>query len=463
MITMIKIKHILPIISTISVVIALIITPIYILNDFTTSIIILIQYILIFFSLWYIANCRLEPLILFYSTFGLFILGRFVACALGYNLNLWEPTFYFDYFITTSRKIDIIRFVLSFIGALNIGYYISRRYCLKSTPQVRINVQLLNNILNKVFWILIVSSIFSNIIIFFNVIQNGYLSLYVGNQTSEYTGGNIIGSLSYILFGLAYGYGDKIAQKKYLILFCINALFAIIMGSRSAFGGLLLVLLWMYSQNHKISFIKILFLAISLLIVLLIIFSFSIRAVNAGNTNVTMEILLAFVYDQGISLMVFDASTLVTEYPTIPYFQAFIPGTSFFYRMLSGATIYPWDISFPSYMCNFLNPTYFEKGWGLGWTAMSDFYIFSGRHISLFFILSAFFSYIIGRLELDSRKSRFIKSLIYTIIFPLLLYPRSGLNTIIPLSIYYLIITLLLSTISHFFNKNNIIVKGKVS
>lgn len=431
------------IISVIASMILLILTDRYLSSDYICSVLIVTIYLINFISIWIIGNRKLEPIILFYMTFGLFILGRFFACILGLTLPIWNTTFYFDYIINNHRKAEILRFVVLFLISVNIGYYISRIGKPIKFADISLNYRTTNKTLNICFWILLLISLYYNSHQLKSVIEGGYLSLYQTGQNSEYTGSSTTTIISSVLFGVAYGYGNQNNKIKYLLLYYLNGFISIIMGSRSGLGCILLFTLWLYSQYRKISLLKIIAIAISSMLLLLFIFQFSIRAINSnfGNTDIHNLIRL-FLYDQGISLIVFDTSRLINDYPIIPYIQAFIPGTSAIYSFLAKEQLFPWDVSFAAYMCHYLNPEYYAKGWGLGWTAMSDLYLLSFRTLPIFIILTTSFSYFIGCLETNLNSSKFAKAILYTIILQLLMFPRGGLNQFMPM-IGYLIVTLL--------------------
>lgn len=423
----------------------------YLLIDYTwiCALIMVVNFTTCVINCWNISLKRLQPFILFLFTFGLFILGRFFTTLLGWESDWWEPTFFSDYHIDNEDKIRILFFTLSFLSFISIGYIFGKIKYPNRFYNISINKHFINKILQYSFIILSIITIISKIQLFNKVLAGGYLELYLSNQNEEYSGSNLLIILSYVFFGLAFGYGNAINRKFYLILFIFNACISILMGGRGSFGALLLVLLWLYSQNHKISMTKIALSCCGSIIILLTVFSFSIRAgENATSTLTVYEIMMKFLYDQGISLMVFDASTIPNNYPLIAYFQSIFPGVSVIYSYLDNTALQPWDIAFSSYMCHYLNPDLFSSGLGLGWTAMSDVYLFSFRYIPLYLIISFFIGLILSWTEIGAKSSQMMKSILYCIIFQLLIFPRGGLNSIIPLIFYLLVVTAILGVAS---------------
>ena len=179
-------------------------------------------------------------------------------------------------------------------------------------------------------------------------------------------------------------------------------------------------------------------------LLILFAFSFSIRAAaQLGNDSLSdWEMLLSFISGQGITLMIFDASRLIEEYPILPYFNSLIPGVSSIYATLTGETLHSYDVTFPAYMGYCFNTSLFYKGFGLGWSVLSDIYLYANRYSLIFIFLSFVFGFIFSRIELYAISSRFYKSLLFTLAFPLMMLPRSGLNTFCTLLVYFFVVVL---------------------
>lgn len=415
-------------------------------DQYVQSLIFVAYYILAVYSLWIITGERLNLFFLFFLTFGLFIGGRFFAIFLtGTEYNIWEPTFYYDYYVPLSRRIEIFRYVIGFMCFSVLGYGISHTRNhgsieIQLKPTTILNI---DHILRVIFPILAFLTIYDCIQSFISALSGGYLASYIEVQNSDYKGTSLISTLSYVLFGLAVGYGQKTTKKRYIILFIIKSLFDIAIGGRGSFGVTLLILLWFYSMKHRISLKKLLICCVCCAIILLFVFSFSIRAVDIDNETSILDAGSVFLYTQGVSLMVFDASRLIDSYPVIPYFQSLIPGVAVLYSVVTGNILPATDVAFPSYMCSQLNPQLWSDGYGLGWTLMSDLYLYSNRQFIGFLLLSLLWGFIIGKLDIHMMSSRFIRALGFTIAYPFLTLPRGGLNSIIPL-IWYFVITFLI-------------------
>ena len=114
-----------------------------------------------------------------------------------------------------------------------------------------------------------------------------------------------------------------------------------------------------------------------------------------------------FLYTSGGSLMIFHASTLVHGYPWIAFIQTFIPGSTWLYSKLSDQQLHMQDLTFQGHMCYNLNPNLYSQGAGLGWSSLSDFYLFSGETILFFCILAfcfgLFFSYLENKADVNPK------------------------------------------------------------
>ena len=385
--------------------------------------------------IWYISNRKLGLFIMFQLTFSLFIGGRFWAYLLNpaLDLDIFEPTFFFDYTVSADRKIEIYSYVLLFVIFSILGYSLSRsrnrfKYILnlKVSDTSVMRISKIGNILFPVFAISTLYSTFSTLVD--AMAGGGYLLLY-STQANEYSaGGSFIPNLILFFFSFAFAYGDKKLQRKYLILYLFNSVLRLLIGTRSAIGAVFLFAIWLYSLKHKISLLKLFICVVLALVLLLFLFSFSVRATDDGNVF-SFDTLLAsisiFLYTQGISLMVFDASRLIDAYPLIGYIQTFIPGVTWLWGLM-GNSLLPQDVFFTYRMCYELNPSLFINGNGLGWSILSDVYIFSFGSALIFISLSLFIGYLFGCLENLSGRYPFYKYISFYIFMACMLIPRGG-------------------------------------
>lgn len=428
--------------------------------DFTYAIFYCIFYCIVLAFAWHGNGRRLTPFILFLISIGLFLGGRFWGYILNPQDDIFSLRWYAKIYHNHSQKNDLMIYFTSFLFSILIGYlygYTGKHIKYKEykiPSYIQKNIQRIVSFSIFLFIPLILINGINKLAL---VASQGYVALYLSNQTEDYSSGSgFITVLFFIFFGLAFGFCEKHTKIMYIALYLINSLFSIIMGSRGSFGVVLLILIWLYSLHHKVSIKKLMFMGATCLVILLSIFSLSIRSQNsiASATDVSLfDTVSTFVFGQGITLMVFEASRMIDQYPTLAYIQSIIPGSSFFYSIITGQVLRPEDVSLSSYMCYNLNSGLFSEGYGLGWSIMSDFFLFGGRTLIGFILLSLFWGFFIANIELKSHISKWYKSLLFTIVSPLLVLPRSGMNTFATMIIYCCIIYFMLMFIINLSHK----------
>lgn len=396
--------------------------------------------------LW--VQSKITPFFLFCVSFSfLFIGGRFWAFLLSPDENLFDllgGTFLIRDGIPTKYWVNLLTWVICFYIFSILGYIFKKKMKLMMTACDR-NI---NTILNVVFWPLTLFSVGTKLQDFHYALSNGgYLAMFE-DQTQSYSSFSSLGViLLYALFGMAYTYGDKILKRKYLSLLFVYSFLTILIGSRGAFGSFMMLLLWLYSRNRKLNVIKLFVVGSSALILLLVIFSFSIRAVGVeGFTGI--ESLSAFFYSQGITLLVFEKTMEINSFPIVATFQSFIPGSTFFYTHFIKPSAYPYELTFDAYISYNVNPEAFMNGNGLGWSILGDFYVFSNGNVILFAVMSVLFGYICAYIENRCSTKSFFNVLVFATFIKFMFLPRAGLNTIIPFIWYIAIIYIMIRTVS---------------
>lgn len=426
-----------------------VITLVYLVNLSSVSELASIHYAILFciyfsLSLLYVWHIRgISPFFIFLTLFNiLFIGGRFWGILINPELELMEGTFFHNSYIGPRHMNETLCYVVTFIFLASCGYKTCKshktQYSNTFTPIIK---EKSDTFLKHFFWIVLILAFYGQIQNFiYAFTQGGYLAMYEG-QTEDYTAGGSLGkTLLYICFGLSMAYGTKYTQKRYLLLFFIYSIINILIGGRGTLGAVLMFLIWYYSLSHKINILKFAALGIIFLLFLLWIFSFSIRQANSTMNLGLVDTISYFLYSQGISLAVFDQSRDIMNYPTLAYVQSIIPGSSSIYSLFSGISLASQDVSFASYLSYSLNPYLFANGNGLGWTLLGDLYLFGGRCLIGFGLLSFIFGYLCSFVESKVSSSVFCKVLIFSIFMRLMLLPRSGLNEIIPFIVYVYVI-----------------------
>lgn len=402
------------------------------------SLIFFLNFIVGLTSLWVYGRKTINLLILVYLTSALFIGGRFFSSILGNDLSIWETTFFYSYQVDEERQTDIMKFVLLYFNGLTFGYILFKLFPVSVKREV-IKIQTiryLNLYLAILFIPVALYILVTKIKQFVLASQMGYVAIYLAvNQNGG--GSDFLYTIFLFLFGLAMAYGTKIIRTSYVSLFVVASLIMIVIGARGMFGSVLLVLFWIYSQYHRIDLRKIItFICIGGL-ALIAFSSISIRNADIEESLSVLKAAQLFLYDQGVSLMVFDTSRLLDNYPWQPFFQNFIPG---FVRITEFFTAQPvgTDATFAAYMCSTINPQLYASGNGLGWTLMSDLFLYSFGNKLLFLLFVILFSYGCSIIVENINRNGLVKTIAYTIATSLVILPRSGLNSTIPL-IYYAI------------------------
>lgn len=404
-------------------------------------VVILVIYFLRFFSR--------ENIISFYSLFFLtsllFIGGRFLSIFLGYK---GQPLYELDFFVydllDNQRSSKLFFIVISGFLALEFGHYLSKLVFKRNHDSIDdprlmldLNKYVMFGLIALIFSILLVSSYQT----FLLVVNEGYLALY-SSQGEKY-GVDYNSILRTVLSGMT---GIFLSQKSksnrtiFLVLLGLNLLLFIIAGARGGFVSFLLFLAW---YIHDCGLKKVNLFKFSLYVAGVFVFiTFIFGMISLRETDVTQESayqkIVSILYDQGVTLMVFNESLYVDHYPVLPLVQNFIPGSSFVYSRLVG-DVFPYDISFAAYLSHSLNPELYDAGFGVGWAFFGDAYLYGFRTPLLFCFFVAAFSVFLNYLQINITKNIYIKIITISLVPTVMFLPRSSLNTVFPLIPYILI------------------------
>ncbi len=392
-------------------------------------------------SIWKIGKRKVSMFFLFMLTVNLFLGGRFWAYLFDSSLDVFETTFFYSYTIDGKSRASDMIFLYSFIFFSTIGYKlgIKRNAKVRLEPKVSRAVERnIGRLLEIIFPIVLILVVYSSI---GSVIENFKSGSYgFGDYNSDAVGGGYLRkfaqmSLS-IFLSLSVVYCEKKWRNRYLMLYTFMSVCIVLGGSRASLGTLIFFLLWVYSIDHKVSLKKIALYGSIGLVLFFVAFSFSVRAAQSGFSLDSNKLALGLLYEQGGSIAVFDLSTRVKDYPVLPYFQTIIVGSSLIYRLFTGAVLYPKDISFSGHMCYSINPDRYMSGAGLGWTIMSDIYLFSGRNVFFFCLLSLLLAYSMAILDTWRRKSKFFLYVASAMLPGILMMPRGTLSAYFPMIFY---------------------------
>lgn len=427
------------------------------LNDYSWSVffvlIILIIYILRFINKVDLINLYS----LFFMTSLMFIGGRFIGVFLGYDK---APIFEMDFFIykilndLESTKLFLI-VSMGFIS-LEIGLYFSYLFFKKNN-----NTKKLISSNKFVLYTLLIVLLFSLIQKLYTsyqaVILVGYLGLF--EKQSEVYSLNIFSFLKVVFlasFGLFLSQRDYKIRAIFIILMIIYFSFDAFLGGRGGLICFLIFIAWYYYDcgRKKISISKVFIYIVAILFFLSSLFNLiSLRGEDA-NVNFGMyEGIIGLIYNQGFTLMVFNESMYLTDYPIIPYFQNFIPGTSFVSSLFLGP-IRPYENSFASFISYSLNPSMFNAGFGLGWSFFGDSFRYGMENPILFSLFVICFSIFINYIQINIYSNIYIQVVGISLVSSILFLPRSSLSSVFPLVFYILFIYLFVALLSSLFKRN---------
>lgn len=373
---------------------------------------------------------------LFLISFSTFIGGRFFAYIFDNSLPLFDMHFFVSYISSESEALQLMTYLIVGVCFLDLGFKLAR---ITNHSFGAVNID--HSWMKKLCILsLLLSPLFSfeMLMNIKDAITGGYLSSKLW-QTKSYS--FPLSSLAQTLFGISFGYAMlfNYQRKLFMAIFISSVLGSLVIGARGPVISALLLYLWATGKNgtRKLNVIKIGLIGLTIMIsVSYFIQLYSFRSNGEDFESDLAKFLVDFVYEQGISVMVFDVSMKVSNYPWLAYFQTFLPGSSALASIFIPVEYYM--TGFQHYMARELDPILFSAGYGLDWTLFSDFFVIGGENI-IGFSLGAFaFGYFLSVLQ-NSTTNYFWLILLYSLFTRLMFLPRSSLSTIVPFLIYFFV------------------------
>ncbi|SJZ75354.1 O-antigen polysaccharide polymerase Wzy [Photobacterium toruni] len=374
---------------------------------------------------------------LYYLTFVIFMCGSFIMYPFM-NESLHCRDMYGPICFSTNEIIKSIFYVLSGSSAIEIGYY-----CYKNK---NVSYENIDNRKIYIICVLILCFIYpvlmySTINMVINTFNYGYLAAYTNSQAGQYSTPLNLICLLIINVGLGLSFVIKDKKRKffnfYFSLFFINALVSGLSGGRSGFISAIFLFLWICygdKKNNLTLIFKMIIYAISLLFSLNILMYLTGRS-ESLNLNV-FGFFIKLIDAQGITFFVYALSSQVESYPFVAYIKTIIPGFIHLYSSFIG-NIAVYLTGFPQYLSWSTDSSLFNKGYGLGWSLFSDFYVYSFGFFPLFFGLALFW----GRwLAFISQSSKFHQGLLVCIITTLFIINRGSVSVLIPYVLLYVLL-----------------------
>lgn len=415
-----------------------------------------VLYLVVVYFFRYACNISLATIFsLFYMTSILFLGGRFLAIFLGFSGSLFEVDFFGSRYLGVYEASNLMFYLFSGFISLEIGLYLSLLTLKRNAGQV-IELQLNKFILYLFLVIFAVYAFYSVQQGLLSVMSGGYLALY-GEQGGDY--GFDITSIIKTLFTASVGaflvQNDKRVRNILLGILGVYYFGQFIMGLRGGFICYLLLLFW-YNADYglkKVNVIKVLTLMVGIFVFLTAIFNLVSFRGEVGSETLSDKVL-GLLYTQGVTLMVFNDSMNVGNYPIVPYFQNFIPGVSFIFSSL-GYGVNTYDVNFGQFLSYTLDPVLFKMGYGLGWSLFSDAHVYSFGNIVWFSVFIMLFSIFINYLQNNVNRNVFFKVIMTSSVIPLCFLPRAGLNSVFPLMFYTAIFLFFIIFLSHILRRDH--------
>ncbi|MFA0062719.1 O-antigen polysaccharide polymerase Wzy [Vibrio breoganii] len=378
---------------------------------------------------------------LFLVSFGVFIGGRYFAYLLDNSLLLFDMHFFISYNLNNIEAIELMSYLILGVCFLDIGYK-SAMLSGKTFSNISIDHDwmrkfcILSLLLSPIFIVEMLMSLKG-------ALSGGYLTskLY---QAQSYN--FPLSSLAQTIFGIAFGYSMVFNYRKkvFIAILIYVMLSSLLIGARGPIITGMFLYIWMKGKNgeQKVGVIKI--LSLGLLAIVAISYFIQMYSFRANGEGFDIELgnyITHFIYEQGISVMVFDVSMKVDDYPILAYFQTFIPGASALASIFFPVEYYM--TGFQHYMARALDPDLFNAGFGLDWTLFSDFYVFGGENLLGFCIVAFGFGALLAFLQ-NSTIHGFWLVLLFSLFTRLMFLPRSSLSTIFPFVIYFCVFVVLI-------------------
>jgi len=422
------------------------------------NILILIYSTLVCFLLsFYIINNNnlskniINPSSIFFMGFGLFFLGRFFSVI--FDANLVDEVFCLDFIFNYCENGFGIFYINLVINLIMIFYIMPFLLLRKKNCKSHIYIEKINfNKIKTIFLITLIGLFFlinSSVDSISEAISKGYLAIYAA-QAERYQPPYFLIVNSIVYSGLAVLFLVKKDIPKYyfylpFFIFIIFLMLGVLTGSRSSFVTAIIILAWIFIGDKKIS--KISYLLIFIL-GLGLIYSINFLATLSGAREIgvngsILNNIANTLFGQGITMMVFNSSINVDNYPFLGGLKVIFPGIQILFPIFDYNNRYEFDWS--SYMTFNENKSAYLDGFGLGWSVFSDFYVFSMGVIPIFcflvFLLSRFIIYVMHA------NSNYKKGLIFIFMISLFSLSRESLSSLFFTIIIFTVICLFIGVL----------------
>ncbi|MBN2991563.1 hypothetical protein JWR97_09380 [Pseudomonas cedrina subsp. fulgida] len=384
--------------------------------------------------------------VFFLACTGLFVGGRYVAHAIGYDPmdNKWPSTMFsvnMPYFIvmslTSEEALRLTSYIVTCLLSLHAGYMFAIAYRGISFGSVDSR---LNNFLKFPALILAILS-FSVFLISFPEVYHvahtqSYTSIYKGS--ADFTTRGSTAAQYGLLLALGLAFASKIKWLSYLTLCMLGIYYAASMsvGVRGGMMGFALLFVWVvHTQIRPINRFAIIAIPV-LMAALMFLSSFGVRDFHFGEH--ASNLLPWFIDNQGHTALYIFSATQVDSYPAIAYLHSMFPVAPMIAKII-GLSIPLDELYFGQYLSKlYLVDGAYQNGNGMGWSLFADFYAYSLGVPLLYIPIALVFGAALSKLVNSTNTLVFGAHVMLFV--KIMLLPRTGLYSIIPFVIAYLMI-----------------------
>lgn len=383
--------------------------------------------------------------IFFLGCTSLFIGGRFIAYAMGFDVAMLKmehnifavhrPDFVVIE-LTAREGLQLTLYLVTCLLALHAGYMFSLWKKPASTAAVQCPPWTSYLIIPAIA--LAVVSTVAFMVGFPDayraVHDEGYLSLYKSASADFTTRGSTAAQ-----YGLLLALGLAFASRSKWLGWCILGLLAIYyianlqLGVRGGIMGFTLLCIWLFhTKVRRIDRAALLAIPVALggIVVLA---AMGNRGINFGAS--TTLLLPWFIDNQGLTALYIHSALQIDHYPALAYLHGFFPVAPTL-AALNGTSIPLDQLYFGQYLSKVtLAGDAYQNGFGMGWSLFADFYAFTLWVPGAYLIVAAGFGALLARLVNATHPLVFGAHVM--IFVKLMLLPRTGLYSVIPFLLVY--------------------------
>lgn len=386
-----------------------------------------------------------QTYVFFIGCMTLFVAGRYIAHAMGFDLSIleMESNFFSVHrpdFVTIDLNADegirLSFYIVTCLLAIHAGYMFS--FSKASTNLSKQSEIEWSSVLKFPAIILAALSTVAFLISFpdayRSVHSEGYISLYKTATSDFTTRGNTAAQYGLLLaLGLAFAARAKWIGWFILGLLAIYYAANLKLGIRGGIMGFALLCIWLFHTKIK-RIDRIALVGIPVVLGGLILLA-ALGPRNPYFGENTSVFLPWFIDNQGLTALYIHAAMQVESYPTIAYFHSIFPAAPTV-ASLFGASIPLDQLYFGQYLSkSTMAGDAYQNGFGMGWSLLADFYAYTLWVPGLYLITAAGFGVALSKL-VNSTNTLVLGAHVMLFV-KIMLLPRTGLYSVIPFLIAY--------------------------